>query len=104
MNDKNVTPFDIMNDTVLFNFFQNWGAQILFAIAVWYIIEKLKTIDRKGIRRDNIAKLTQIRVESIAHALGNAPAPIGEHFKVEYDKKVNELLKQENFIDTNSGN
>lgn len=90
-----------MNDVLLRAFFEQWIAPLAFAIALWWIIAKLKEIDRNGQRRDNIAKLTEIRVEGIAHALSNAPAPIGQHFKTEYEKKVQELLVAEKFIDSN---
>lgn len=103
MIDENITPFDIMNDAALRWFFEEWLVPIIFSIALWYIINKVRKIDKAGQRRENAAKLTEIGVESIAHALSSAPPPIGEHFKIEYLKKRNELMEKEKFLDSNGG-
>jgi len=80
-------------------FFDKWVTPISFAIAVWWIIAKLKEIDRSSKRRDNSAKMTEIKVDAIAYAMGNQPHPIGKDFKDLYDKMVADRLREENFID-----
>jgi len=78
--DVNLELFDPMYDITFITFLQDWLSTIVGGIAVWWIIAKLKEID-KGVRRDNVAKHTEFRLEAIASALSTAPNPIGEHFK-----------------------
>lgn len=88
-----------MTDDLIKLLFEKWITPISFAIAVWWIIAKLKQIDRHAKRRDNSAKMTEIKVDAIAYAMGNQPHPIGNDFKDLYDKRVNDRLREENFID-----
>ena len=98
--DKDLTNYtDIMSDATLRLVFETWVTPLAFAIAVWYIIAKLKEIVRHGARRDNAMKITEIKVDAIAYSLSNAPHPIGEHFKENYEKKIAERLRDEKFID-----
>lgn len=99
--DYEIIVFDAMYDVTFIAFLQDWLSTIIGGIAVSWIIMKLKSIDKLGQRREATAKLTEFKIESIAHALSNAPPPIGDHFKIEYEKKFNTLIKQEQFIDSN---
>jgi len=90
-----------MNDITFIAFLQDWLSTIITILLGIWITNGLRGLKKSGQRRDNVAKLTEIRVEGIAHALSNAPDPIGTHFKAEYEKKVNQLLVAEKFVDTN---
>ena len=92
----------VMTDLMLRAFFEQWITPIAFAIAVWWIIAKLKEIDRNGKRRDNSAKIMEIKVDAMAFAMSSAPPPLGAHFKEHYQGKVDERLREEKFIDNNN--
>lgn len=88
-----------MKEDLIHIMFEKWLTPLAFAVAVWWIIGKLKQIDRHAKRRDNSAKMTEIKVDAIAFAMGNQPHPIGKDFKDLYDKMVSDRLREENFID-----
>lgn len=99
--DVYIETFDPMYDITITAFLQEWLSTIITIIIGAYITSGLRGLKRAGVRRDNVAKHTEFRLEAIADALSHAPDPIGSHFKVAYDKKLNELVSREKFIDSN---
>jgi len=98
--DIYLETFDAMYDMNVITFLNEWLYPVVGSIVAGWIVIKLKAMDKKGQKRENVALITEFKIESIAHALSNAPQ-IGDHFKTEYEKKFNSLMKQEEFINSN---
>ena len=70
---------------------QDWLLQIVTAFSVFYLIRLSKT-------RRNTEKLTMIKVDSIAHALGKTA--VGDDFTNHYEREVERRIKEDKYKDS----
>lgn len=95
-----IETFDPMYDITFIAFLREWLIPIAGTVAGAWMVMKLKKMDSHAQKRENTTKVTEFKIESIAHALSNAPT-IGDHFKHEYEKKFNTLMKIDEYIHSN---
>jgi hypothetical protein len=87
--DKEI--IDSMSNELMTMFWAEWAQPILYLIISGYIIQSLRQIN-KG------RKLMEIKQDAMIYALSSAPAPLGDHFKEHYEKKVAESLRDQNYL------
>lgn len=77
-----------MTDVQVVHFLQDWLLQIVTAFSVFYLIRLSRS-------RRNTEKLTEIKVDAMAHALGKTS--IGDEFTNHYEREVERRLKEDTY-------
>lgn len=88
-----------MTEQFLLGIFKTFIIPLALMAVGWYIIEKLKSIEKSAKRKDRSMKLTEMKIDSIAFAMGELPVEMGDHFTTNYERKLKELMHQEQWKD-----
>ena len=88
--NENILFNEMMADAHIMEFLQDWLLQIVTGISVFYLIHLSK-------KRGRTEKLTEIKLDSIAYALGKTS--VGDDFTRHYEAEVKSRMEQERFQD-----